>query len=49
MDYEEPTLEVIESAAQLIQSSVGPRYDGDGYFFSQGCCYAPLEQEAELE
>ncbi len=37
MDYDAPLVEVIGQASELIQASCGPRYDGDGYVFSQGC------------
>ncbi len=47
MQYDTPTLEVIESAAQLIQFFFGPSVDGNGLPNSLGCCCAPLEVDPE--
>jgi hypothetical protein len=37
MNYEAPAVEIAGPASELIQAFCGPRYDGDGYLFSQGC------------
>ncbi len=47
MHYETPTIDVIESASQVIEASNGPFSDGGGYQFSMGWSAAPLEAELE--
>ncbi len=49
MDYGTPTIDVIESATQLIEAYLGPAYDGDGYLWSQGYVAAPVEAVLEEE
>ncbi len=48
MDYHTPTVDVIESASQVIEAYFGPSNDGGGYAFSQGALGIAL-LEAELE
>jgi hypothetical protein len=36
MEYSAPVIEVAGPARELVQASMGPRSDGDGYQFSQG-------------
>ena len=45
MEYENPTIEVVGSPSDLIQNYVGPRYDGDGEFFSQMAICNGIEEE----
>ncbi len=47
MDYAPPTVDVIESATQLIQFFVGPSVDGNGLPNSLGGCNSLLEVEPE--
>ncbi len=49
MDCQAPTIDVIESATQLIQAFTGPFDDGGGYQFSMGGCHAALEAELAEE
>jgi hypothetical protein len=44
MEYTTPVIEVAGPARELIQASMGPRTDGDGYQFSQGFTCDPEEQ-----
>lgn len=43
MKYEAPAVDVIGSASELIQASLGLHSDGDGYIFSQGFACDPRE------
>ncbi len=36
MNYEQPEVEVVGAASELIQASNGPSNDGSGYAFSLG-------------
>jgi hypothetical protein len=45
MEYETPTVEVVGPASELIQAYAGPRYDGNGYIYSQGFTCSALEAE----
>jgi hypothetical protein len=45
MSYEAPAVEVMGVASEVIQNYLGPRYDGDGYTFSQGATCSTLEEE----
>mgnify|MGYP001235210367 CR=1 FL=1 len=43
MEYTTPVIEVAGPARELIQASMGPRTDGDGYIYSQGLVCNPEE------
>ncbi len=45
MDYEAPAVDLIARARELVQNYAGPRYDGDGYQFSQNSFFSPVEEE----
>ncbi len=45
MEYEAPEVEEVGPASNLIQNYVGPRYDGDGYEFSQGAVCSAIAEE----
>lgn len=45
MKYETPAVEVVGPASELIQASMGPRMDGDGYAYSLGLTCSALEEE----
>jgi hypothetical protein len=43
MEYTTPVVEVAGQARELIQAYAGPRYDGNGYIYSQGFVCNPEE------
>ena len=43
MDYEEPVVEVVGPARELIQTYAGPYNDGGGWSFSEGFICSALE------
>jgi hypothetical protein len=47
MDYETPTVEVIDAAATLIQEFAGPRVDGGLRAQSHLSAYSVLEESSE--
>lgn len=44
MEYTTPVIEVAGPASELIQASMGPYMDGDGYQFSLGLACNPEEE-----
>ena len=44
MEYEAPSIEVLGSPSDLIQNFFGPRYDGDGYAFSETAICNSIEE-----
>lgn len=44
MDYEAPVVKVVGSASELIQTYLGPRFDGAAWIFSQGAISSVLEE-----
>jgi hypothetical protein len=44
MEYTTPIIEVVGPARELIQASMGPRMDGDGYAYSLGLVCNPEEE-----
>lgn len=45
MEYEAPTVDVVDAASNFICNYLGPRPDGDGYVFSQGAVCCSIEED----